>query len=98
MFSPSSPTLQRLCHLDRSSPGFQDQLYEILYSQEYIQCEENLGHDSLVWLVDYLDMVGRYIALLRSRSSHNRLLIASILLVQLPGNVYVNSGAYVAVG
>ena len=90
MFSPSSPTLQRLCHLDKSPPDFQDQLYEILYSQEYIQCEENLEHDSLVWLVDYLDMVRCHISLLHSRSSQNRLLIASIRLVQLPGNVYVN--------
>ena len=57
MSSPTSAALQRLHHLDRSSPNFQDQLCDALYGEEYTQCVPNLQGDDLVWLVDYLDKV-----------------------------------------
>ena len=57
MSSPSSPALQQLYHLDRSSPDFHDQLCNVFYESEYSQCVPNLVGDDLVWLVDYLDKV-----------------------------------------
>ena len=63
MSSPSSPVLQRLHRLDSSSPDFQDQLCNELYGREYMQCEQNLEGDDLVWFIDYLDKVRRRIAL-----------------------------------
>jgi hypothetical protein len=59
----SSPTLQQLDLLDRSSPNFHDQLSNVLYGQEYQQCTPNLQGEDLVWLVDYLDKVHCHIAL-----------------------------------
>ena len=59
----SSPTLQQLDLLDRSSPDFHDQLSNVLYGQEYQQCIPNLQGEDLVWLVDYLDKVRCHIAL-----------------------------------
>ena len=59
MPSPNSPTLQRLCRLDKSSPGFHDQLYNALYGEEYIQYVPRLQPDDVVWLADYLDTVRR---------------------------------------
>ena len=64
--SLSSPVLQRLDHLDRSSPGFHDQLCNVLYGEEYVQCVANLQGDDLVWLVDYPDRVRRRVALSHS--------------------------------
>ena len=66
MPSPNSPTLQRLRHLDKSSPGFHDQFYNALYGEEYIQCVQDLQPDDIVWLVDYLDTVRRHVALSHS--------------------------------
>jgi hypothetical protein len=63
---PSSPTLQRLDRLNRSSPYFHDQLCNVLYGKEYKQCVPNLQGEDLVWLVDYLDKVRRRVALPRS--------------------------------
>ena len=63
---PSSPTLQQLDRLNRSSPDFHDQLYNVLYGQEYKQCVPNLQGEDLVWLVNYLDKVRRRVALSRS--------------------------------
>ena len=57
MSSPSSPALQRLCHLNKSSPDFHHQINDVLYGKEYQQCVPNLQGDDLVWLVDYLDNV-----------------------------------------
>ena len=57
MSSPHSPALQRLRRFDRSSPDFGDRLYDVRYGQEYVQCEKDLGHDGLVWLIDYLEEV-----------------------------------------
>ena len=61
MSSPSSPPLQRLSRLDWSSPDFEDQLQEILHSQEYVRCETTVGNSDLMWLIDYLDKVRRRI-------------------------------------
>ena len=63
---PSSPALQQLRHLDRSSPDFHDQLCVVFYGSEYSQCVLNLEGDDLVWLVDYLDKVRLHVALLCS--------------------------------
>ena len=59
MSSPSSPVLQRLDRLDKSSPDFHDQLYSVLYGKEYVQCVPDLQPDDVSWLVDYLDTVRR---------------------------------------
>ena len=59
MSSPSSPTLQQLHRLDRSSPDFHDQLCNLFYGREYSQCVLSLQGDDLAWLVDYLDKVCR---------------------------------------
>ena len=66
MSSPTSPAIQSLLRLDRSSTNFGDQLHDVLYEQEYALHEENFKHDDLVWLVDYLDEVRPGAALLRS--------------------------------
>ena len=63
MYPPSSPALQRLHRLDGSSPDFHDQLQNAIRGEEYVQCEQNLEGDDLVWLVDYLDEVRRHVAL-----------------------------------
>ena len=55
--STSRPFLQRLHHLNKSSPGFYNQLTEVLYGEDYQQRAPNLQGDDLVWLVDYLDKV-----------------------------------------
>jgi len=57
MSSPSSPALQQLHCLDRSSPDFHDQLCSVLYGEEYKRCAPKLEGDDLVWLLDYLDKV-----------------------------------------
>ena len=66
MSSPSLPVLEQLRRLDKSLPGFHDQLSSILYGEEYQQCVPNLQGDDLVWLVDYLDKVRRHISIPRS--------------------------------
>jgi hypothetical protein len=57
MVSPSSPALQKLHRLDTSSSDFEDQLCNVLYGEEYVQCVLNLEGDDSVWLADYLDEV-----------------------------------------
>jgi len=57
----SSPPLQWLRHLDRSSLMFHDQLCNILYGEAYQKCVPNLRGDDLVWLVEYLNKVRRHI-------------------------------------
>ena len=66
MSSPSSPALQRLRRLNKSSPGFHDQLYNVLDGKEYVQCVQDLQLDDVVWLVDYLDTVRCHVALSHS--------------------------------
>ena len=63
MSSPGSSTLQQLHRLDRSSPDFHDQLCNVLYGEEYVQCVRNIKDDDLVWLVNYLDKVRCRVAL-----------------------------------
>ena len=63
MSLPIVPALQQLHHLDRSSPGFNDQLCNVLYGSEYSQCAPNLQGGDLAWLVDYLDKVRRHVTL-----------------------------------
>ena len=60
---PSSPALLRLHRLDRSSPDFDNQLYDILSGQEHVQCEKDLEHGDSVWLIEYLDEVRRRTAI-----------------------------------
>jgi len=55
--SGSRQFLQQLRRLDRSSPGFHDQLTKILYGEDYQQRAPKLQGDDLVWLIDYLDKV-----------------------------------------
>jgi len=57
MSSPSSPALQQLDRLDKSSPDFQDKLSNILYGQDYVRCVQNLQDGDPAWLVDYLSDV-----------------------------------------
>ena len=98
MSSPSSPTLQQLHHLDRSSSGFHDQLSNLLYGEEYQQCAPNLRGDDLVWLVDYLDKVRRCVTFPHSPLNQRRLSMDSILPVPLSGSVCVNLEADAALG
>jgi hypothetical protein len=66
MPSPNSPILQQLDRLNGSLSGFQDQLYDLLYGEEYAQCVRNLQGDDLVWLVNCLDRVRPRVAVPRS--------------------------------
>ena len=61
MSSPSLPVLQQLDHLDRALSGFNDQLCNVLYGEEYTRCVRDLRGDGLTWLVDYLDEVRLHI-------------------------------------
>jgi len=94
MSSPSSPVLQRLCCLDRSSPDFQDQLSDVLYGQEYRQYAPSLQSNDLVWLVEYLDKVRYRVALPTLRSNQRRHSMISILPIPLLGSVYASSEPY----
>jgi len=66
MSSPSPAALKQLDRLNRSSPGFPDQLNDILCGEEYKQCAPNLQEGDSAWLVDYLNEVRCHIALTRS--------------------------------
>ena len=57
MSPPNLTALQQLRRLDRSSPGFHDQLSNVLNSKQYERTVPNLQGDELVSLVDYLDQV-----------------------------------------
>ena len=98
MSLPSSPVLQRLHCLDRSSSDFQDKLSNILYGRDYVQCVRNLQGDDLMWLVAYLDKVHCHVPFPTLCSGQRRLLIISTLPATLPGSVEANSEAYVAIG
>jgi hypothetical protein len=95
---PILPILQQLDRLSASSPGFQDQLSNILHGEEYFQCVRDLQGDDLVRLVDCLDKVCRRIALPTLRSSQRRLLMASIPPLPLPKRASVSSEGYAALG
>jgi len=59
--SPTSPpAVRRLRRLDRSSPGFHDQVCDILYGEDYQKCVPNLQGDDSAWLVEYLNEVRRH--------------------------------------
>ena len=64
---PNSPTLTRLHRLDKSSVDFGSQLHDIISGNEYVQCEKNLEHGDLVWLIDYLDEVCLHVPLPHSQ-------------------------------
>ena len=66
MSSPNLPALQQLHRLNGTSPGFHDQLRNILHKEDYQQCVPTLQGNDLAWLVDYLDKVRRHIALFYS--------------------------------
>lgn len=57
---PSPLPLQQLDRLDASSPEFGDQLKNVLYGQEYMECVPNLEGDDLEWIVEYLSKVRRH--------------------------------------
>ncbi|KAF9644226.1 kinase-like protein [Thelephora ganbajun] len=52
---PNPSALQQLHRLNRSSPNFDNQLSDVLYGKEYVQCVPTLQGNDLAWLVDYLD-------------------------------------------
>ena len=96
---PSAPALQRLHHLDRSSPDVHDRLCNVFYGREYSQCVPNLQGDDLVWLVDYIDKVRRRrITPPYSPLSQPRFSMVLIPPAPLSGSVYVNSKADAALG
>ena len=66
MPSSSLPVLQQLGCLNGSLPGFEDQLCNVLYGEEYTRCAPTLQGNDLVWLVDYLDNVRHLVTLLHS--------------------------------
>ena len=66
MAPPNSPVLQQLHRLDKFSPGFYNQLYNLLGGDEYVQCMQNIQGDDVIWVVEYLDKVRRRTALPRS--------------------------------
>ena len=88
--------MQQLRPLDMSSPGFRDQLSNILYGEEYKRRVGDLQSDDLVSLVDYLDKARYRLAFACICLDHHRLLMPSTLPAPLSGNVYANSEAYVA--
>ena len=99
MSPPSSSALQQLHCLNRSSPDFHDQLCNVLYGREYVQCVPSIEGEDLAWLVDYLDKVRRRVALppsLTLCSSQRRLSTVSILPVLLSGSVCASSKTYAA--
>lgn len=61
--SVSPSFLQRLRHLDRSSPEFHDRLKNVLYGKDYRGCVPKLQADDLVWLIEYLDKVRYRVAI-----------------------------------
>ena len=70
MSPPSSPALQQLNRLERASPDFHDQLYSVLYGEEYVQCEQTLEGDDLMWLIEYLNKVCCHVTPLHSPLKH----------------------------
>ena len=90
MSSPGFPPLQRLHYLDGHSPGFHDQLCDVLQWEEYVRCVPKLQGNEAIWLVDYLDKVRRYVALPALRSGHRRLSTVLILPALLTGSVCVS--------
>ena len=66
MHTPSSPALQQLLHLDAFSPGFPDELINVLSGQEYRQHSSKFEGDDAGWLADYLDKVRRCVAFVSS--------------------------------
>ena len=59
---PSRNPLKQLCHLDRSSPDFHDQVSNILQGEEYNQWVPNIQGDDLVGIVNYLDKVRGHVS------------------------------------
>ena len=96
MSPPTSPPLQILNRLDKSSPEFHDQLCSVLYGEEYVQCVPHLQHDDVVWLINYLDTVRCYVTSPIPHSTQPRFLMVSILLVPDSGSAYAYSEACAA--
>ena len=91
--------MQQFRPLDMSSPGFHDQLSNILYGEEYERHMADLKNDDLVSLVNYLDKVRCCVALSpRFRLSQHRLSTFSTLPALVSGNVYANSDTHAAPG
>jgi hypothetical protein len=95
---PESPVLQQLDRLDGSSSEFPDQLCNVLYGKEYIQCVRNIHDDDVVWLIDYLDEVCHRNTFPAPLIGWRRLSMVSIHQVTRSGSVCKDSVAYVALG
>jgi len=96
LLSSSFLVLERLYCLNMSSPDFPDQLCNILYGREYVQCAPNLQGDDLVRLVDYLNEVRCCVSLPTLRSNLHRHSMVSILAVPLPRSACTNSETHAA--
>ena len=66
MSSTNHPALQGLRNLNRTSPGFHDQVCNALYEEGYQKSMPGLQGDDLAWLVEYLNEVCRYVPLSHS--------------------------------
>ena len=88
--------MQRFRPLDMSSPGFPDQISNILSGDEYTRRVGELENDDLVSLVDYLDKVRYRLVFLCLCLDRHRLSTLSTLPAPFSRNVYTNSEAYVA--
>ena len=88
--------MQQFRPLDMSSPGFPDQISNILSGDEYTRRVGELENDDLVSLVDYLDKARYPPVFLCLCLDRHRLSMFSSLPPPLSENVYTNSEAYVA--
>ena len=88
--------MQQFRPLDMSSPGFPDQISNILSGDEYTRRVGDLENDDLVSLVDYLDKARYCLIFLCLCSDRHRLSMFSSLPPPLSENVYTNSEVYVA--
>ena len=61
-----SNLLQKLRDLDRTSPGFRNQLTDFLHGNEYQDAAPSLQGEDLAWFVNYLDNVRLLTVSLRS--------------------------------
>jgi len=97
--STSRALVRQLRLLDKSSPGFYDQLTAVLHGDEDQQRAPTLQGDDLVWLVDYLDKVCYHVGFPDPpHPRRRRLSMISISLIALSWGACANSERYVALG
>ena len=68
MSSPDLSPLEQLLGLNSSLPEFNDQVSNILHSEEYRKRVKRISSDDAVRIIDFLDRVRRYASFLVSRS------------------------------